>query len=196
MNNTMTTQESSQKPFPLYYFFAEASQAMPLYYFFVGMMPDAIVLFFSCCRSIIFRGLPVKGKCSVHPNFAKILVLGRLGCVIVLFFRLGQPGNVIVLFFSGGPASRSHCIIYSRPGSARLGHCIIFNRSWENEMIRQETIKMIQRDAMEHGDRYGEMSMQTSGIEKSLFARVGERHTVPVILSSGQSSRSPQSTPL
>ena len=97
----MTTQESSQKPFPLYYFFAEASQAMPLYYFFVGMMPDAIVLFFSCCRCIIFRGLPVKGKCSVHPNFAKILVLGRLGCVIVLFFRLGQPGNVFVLFFLG-----------------------------------------------------------------------------------------------
>ena len=99
---------------------------MPLYYFFAGMMPDVIVLFFSCCRCIIFRGLPVKGKCSVHPNFAKILVLGRLGCVIVLFFRLGQPGNVIVLFFRAGQLANP-IVLFFRPGWASLGHSIIFS---------------------------------------------------------------------
>ena len=128
INNTMTTQESSQKPFPLYYFFSpRPARQCHCIIFFVGMMPDAIVLFFSCCRCIIFRGLPVKGKCSVHPNFAKILVLGRLGCVIVLFF-FGWASLAMSLyyFFSGGPAGQSHCIIYFRPGSARLGHCIIF----------------------------------------------------------------------
>ena len=104
INNTMTTQESSQQTFPLYYFFSpRPARQCHCIIFFVGMMPDAIVLFFSCCRCIIFRGLPAKGKRNVHPNFAKILVLGRLGCVIVLFF-------------SAGPAWQCHCIIFSRAG--------------------------------------------------------------------------------
>ena len=82
---------------------------MPLYYVFVGMMPDAIVLFFSCCRCIIFGGLPAKGKRNIQSNFAKILVLGRLGCVIV------QEGSQLVQAASAGPT----------------GFPAIFNRIWQ-----------------------------------------------------------------
>ena len=80
---------------------ADASQAMPLYYLFRWNEARCHCIIFQLLSLYFFRGLPAKGKRSVHPNFAKILVLGRLGCVIVLFFRLGQPGNVIVLFFLG-----------------------------------------------------------------------------------------------
>ena len=76
---------------------------MSLYYFFLwNQLSIVIVLFFGCGHCIIFRGSHTKGKHSVQLIFVGILVPGRLGHVIVLFFRPGQPGIVIVLFVFAG----------------------------------------------------------------------------------------------
>ena len=133
----MTTQPSSQ-PQLSWYYFVSAGPARHCHgiIFFGQTWLDLMVLFFGRCHCIIFRGSHTKGKHSVQLIFVGILVPGRLGHVIVLFF-FGRASRALSLyyFFSQAPAGQCHGIIFIWPGPAGMAHGIIFIWPPKNKII-------------------------------------------------------------
>ena len=143
MNNSMATQESSQRPFPLYYFvsvgpaghshwiifFCAASWPFPLCYFFRWNPAKCHCIIFRVLPLYYFRGFPAKGKRSVQSIFAKIigiLTIGILSHSHCIIFSAGPAGNSHCIIFSAGPAGNSHCIILFRLGELAIPIVLFF----------------------------------------------------------------------